>query len=43
MEGLDAYETSVIRKVSFRNILAIGLDHDKLCVVAQYMTVLDET
>jgi len=43
MEGLDAYETSVIRKVSFRNILAIGLDDDKLCVVAQYMTVLDET
>jgi len=43
MEGLDANEICVIRKVSFRGILAIGLDDDKLCVVAQYMTVLDET
>ena len=42
MEGLDGYETCVICKVSFRNILAVGLDFDMLCVVAQYMTVLDD-
>ena len=43
MEDLIDNERCVIRKVSFRNILAIGPDDDKLCVVAQYMTVLDET